>query len=77
MSKKIDLSDDAYNAVVAAKRPDEDFYELILRLVAHYRRPRSISESAGTWPMTRKEGDQLTKAIYAQRGRSGEGRPFR
>jgi len=71
MTKRIELSDDAYEALTAARRPGENFSEVVRRLVKTHLRHRSISESAGTWPMNAEESDRLTKEIYTQRNKSG------
>jgi predicted CopG family antitoxin len=75
MARTIGLSDDAYDALAALKQPGESFSDLAMRLATEHRRRRDIRESAGGWPMTDAEADRLIADIYADRDRSGEGRP--
>lgn len=75
MTKTIGLSDDAYEALATVKHPGESFSDVTRRLVAEHRKRRSITESAGTWPMTEEEAERLMEEIYRQRDRSAEGRP--
>ena len=61
MSKSIRLSDEAYERLVAHKREDETFSEVVLRLAGE----RSLLEIAGI--LTDEEADELRKAVAEHR----------
>ncbi len=61
MSKSIRLSDEAYERLVAHKREDETFSEVVLRLAGE----RSLLEIAGI--LTDEEADELRKAVAERR----------
>jgi predicted CopG family antitoxin len=63
MSKSIRLSEEAYERLVAHKREDETFSEVVLRLAGE----RSLLELAGV--LTDDEADALRDAVEERRDR--------
>ena len=63
MSKRIRLSDDAYERLAAHKREDETFSDVVLRLASE----RSLLELAGI--LSDEEADALADAIEERRER--------
>lgn len=60
-TKTISLADDAYEALLAIKRPGESFSDTVRRLA----RRRSITELAGIMPL--EGADKVARAIDANR----------
>lgn len=66
MSKSIRLSEDAYERLVAHKREDETFSDVVLRLAGE----RSLMEIAGI--LTDDEADAMREAVEERRTRRGD-----
>jgi len=60
-TRTISLSDDAYEALAAAKRPGESFSDVVRRLA----RRRSLTDLVGA--VDRKAADAIARAIEANR----------
>ncbi|HYU07646.1 MAG TPA: antitoxin VapB family protein [Thermoplasmata archaeon] len=61
VARTISLSEDAYHALAASKRPGESFSDVVRRLV----RRRSLTDLVGV--VDRKAADAITRAIEANR----------
>jgi predicted CopG family antitoxin len=61
VARTISLSEDAYQALAASKRPGESFSDVVRRLV----RRRSLSDLVGI--VDRKAGDAIAEAVEANR----------
>lgn len=73
VTKTISLSDDAYEALVAVKRPDESFSELARRL-AQLERRKALFDPNLKSPWTPDEVEALIAKVYAERDKSIEPR---
>ena len=62
MAKVISLSEEAYKEMKAAKRKDESFSDVALRLL-HETKQRPLSDFAGKWPGPMEELDEIMKII--------------
>jgi predicted CopG family antitoxin len=61
VARTISLSEDAYQALAASKRPGESFSDVVRRLV----RRRSLTELVGV--VDRKAADAIARAVEANR----------
>jgi predicted CopG family antitoxin len=69
MTKTISLSDDAYEALAALKRPGESFSELALRM-SRAQSAAGILGLAGAWKGRDAELDAMLASIYRARDES-------
>lgn len=73
VTKTISLSDDAYEALVAVKRPEESFSDLARRLAQSEKR-RAVFDPNLRSPWTKGEAEAIIARIYAQREETMEPR---
>ncbi|MEK6974800.1 MAG: antitoxin VapB family protein [Candidatus Thermoplasmatota archaeon] len=73
MTKRVTLEDDAYEALVAVKRPGESFSELVCRAVKDLRRNPFFDRSLKS-PLTDDEAEEMKRKVRTWRDETAEPR---
>ena len=73
MTKTISLADDAYETLVAAKRPGESFSQLARRL-ARESAKRDLFDRDLRWDLSDEDADALKRRVRAWRDEATEPR---
>lgn len=64
-TKTITIKEEAYNRLLAHKKPDESFSDEIIR---HFSKKPNIMDFCGTWSdISDKEAEKMKREIYARR----------
>ena len=73
-SKNISITEDVYNKLIRAKRENESFSELFLRLLSIQR--TAMEKSFGTWNLNENESSEIWGDITKRPGRKWKKSPL-